>query len=659
MAFEQARSKMVVHILFGVVVYACVVGTAFADPGLERSDNSLSKPLCGGTLVEAADLGDLRQAIVDLNAGILKPGTVIRIFKGEHALSASEDAITIRDVRASEKCPVVIEGSQSDTLLNGGREPLVNYVAPRPGFPEESWTNCFMLHDSSWIVFQNLSVVNCWPTFLFVDASSYITLRNSRVSGSTYAVFMKDRTHHVLIEDNHWEQDPSGEVWSSIPWGVTHHGSRKHLNGAFVGATSIAGGVIIRRNTMRNAYNAVRLKSTDCPETMLCNMNVEIYDNSMEYIRDNPIEIEQHAANWWVYGNRIRNAHAWFSMDGARGGPHFVFSNVGWFDDIPGRLCRDEAWDGETEADGTPFQERECQRSREGKVFKVGNRMERPVYVFHNSWYLRAPPGGGGASGPLRFWNNAVELCRPAANDDTCTPVAPFFKSEDEDRFVWNVDSTKIEHRMSHTLSNREGFPRDLRNAGYPVHGFYAEQLGFVNPADGDFRVEQDSPARDRGCLIYPVGDHRLTCAATYYAWRPDIGAYQGERLYRGPPFTHLDGHEGPDSTYIERPRIIRLSLESLDQGLFSVQFSVPIELSDDSLETEVTLESNGSSPVSVPCMIAVDDRSLLVCDMADFTVHETGLTRVLLPEHMRRRDGMQAPITLWGSPAPILGIRE
>jgi hypothetical protein len=650
-------AKLILPAIYSVLVCAGDLQSALAEDRAEYPIGE-SEPICGGVLVEAANLGELRQAIADLNSGMLQPGTVIRI-SGAHTFPSKAPAVALQDVRASEQCPVVIEGSGVDRMLDGGREPLVNYVAPRVGFPDESWTNCFVVRDSSWIVFRNLRVKDCWPTFLFVDSSSYLTLQHSHISGSTYAVYLRDRTHHVLVEDNQWEQDPSGDVWASIPWGIAHHGSMKHLNGAFVGATSIAGGIIIRRNTLRNAYNAVRLKSADCAETKLCNMNVEIYDNDMEYIRDNPIEIEQHAGNWWVYGNRIRNAHAWFSMDGARGGPHFVFSNVGWFDDIPGRLCRDEDWDDEKEADGAPFQERECQRSRGGKVFKVGNRMERPLYVFHNSWYLRAPAGGGGASGPVRFWNNAIEFCRPVANDETCTTVDPFFKSNDEDRFVWNVDSTKIEHRMSYTISNREGFPRDLRAAGYPVHGFFAERLGFVNPAAGDFRVEQDSPARDRGCLIHPVGQHRLTCAPTSYTWRPDIGAYQGERLYRGPPFTHLDGPAGPDSIYIERPRVIGLSLEALDQGLFSLQFSVPILLSDGLLETDVTLESNDSSPVDVPCMIAVEDRSVMSCDMADVTVRAATLTRVLLPNHIRRLDGAQAPLTLWGNPMTILGIRQ
>jgi hypothetical protein len=642
-----------------VLIFVSLCEAAVADSSVLERESGVPEPKCDGIVVEVADLNELRQAVDDLNTGTHKPGTVIRLSAERYGFPVDGPAIAIRDVQGSEECPIVIEGPEQGALLDGGRKPLVNYVARTLSFPEESKINCFVLRDSSWVVFRNLRVVDCWPTFLFMHASSYVTLRDSHVIGSTYAVFMQDRTHHVLVENNDWEQDPSGEVWSTIPWGITHHGSRKHLNGAFVGATSIAGGVIIRRNTMRNAYNAIRLKSVDCPQTNRCNTNVEIYNNSMEYIRDNPIEIERYAANWWVYGNRIHNSHAWFSMDGGRGGPHFVFSNVGWFNDIPARLCRDEAWTNEVQADGTPFKERECKRSRRGKALKLGNRMDLPTYIFHNSWYLRAPVGDGGAAGPIRFWNNAIEFCDPSANDDTCAPVVPFYKREDEDRFVWNVDPSDIaDHRMSYVVSNMQGFPQEFRAHGYPVHGFFAERLGFTDPTVGDFRLELDSPVRNRGCLVYRAGPNKLICAPTSYRWRPDIGAYQGRQLYRGPVFTHFDGPKGPDSAYVERPRIIRLSLDALDQGLFTVHFSVPIQLPKGSLETTVILETTAPSRVSVPCIVAIEDHSVLACDTVESSVLTSTVTRVLLPNDIRRRGGAQAPLTLWGNPEPIIGLQ-
>lgn len=105
-------------------------------------------------------------------------------------------------------------------------------------------------------------------------------------------------------------------------------------------------------------------------------MNVEIYDNDFQFNRDNPVEPEDYAANWWVFHNRIYNGHGWFSLDGVKGGPVYIFGNVGWFDDKPARRCIQRDW----AADQTihpgkryePTPEGECSRSRTGKVIKLG-----------------------------------------------------------------------------------------------------------------------------------------------------------------------------------------------------------------------------------------------------------------------------------------------
>ena len=41
--------------------------------------------------------------------------------------------------------------------------------------------------------------------------------------------------------------------------------------------------------------------------------------------------------------------------------------------------------------------------------------MRGPIYVFHNSWYLRTPLTGSGAAGNLRHWNNALLFCEPGS----------------------------------------------------------------------------------------------------------------------------------------------------------------------------------------------------------------------------------------------------
>ena len=51
------------------------------------------------------------------------------------------------------------------------------------------------------------------------------------------------------------------------------------------------------------------------PPPMQHNRNVAIHGNRFSFIRDNAIEPEKGAQNWYVYDNAFYNIHATFSMD--------------------------------------------------------------------------------------------------------------------------------------------------------------------------------------------------------------------------------------------------------------------------------------------------------------------------------------------------------
>ena len=127
-------------------------------------------------------------------------------------------------------------------------------------------------------------------------------------------------------------------MWHRNHWCEYKHplGRLRHQNGAFFGSDDVRGSVVIRDNVIRHAFNAIRMDiSNPLQEEMKknetlrdgYNTNVEIYRNRFEYIRDNIVEPEFSAANWWFYENTILNAHAWFSLDGLYGGDWFIFGN--------------------------------------------------------------------------------------------------------------------------------------------------------------------------------------------------------------------------------------------------------------------------------------------------------------------------------------------
>jgi hypothetical protein len=58
-----------------------------------------------------------------------------------------------------------------------------------------------------------------------------------------------------------------------------------------------------------------------------------------------------------------------------------------------------------------PTTEGECSRSRTGKVIKLGPdpvELKEPLYIFNNSWYVRAPLVAGGRA-KFRAWNTNAE----------------------------------------------------------------------------------------------------------------------------------------------------------------------------------------------------------------------------------------------------------
>jgi hypothetical protein len=328
--------------------------------------------------VDVSSLDELKRAL-----GTATPGSVIRLAAGIYQIYADDPYFLVKGVQGLPDRPIVIQGAPAredgkrGTIIDDGRslDPMLELQEHyrRPGsrpvelhdlliqkqFRTERAINCFVFEDVAWLVIENLTVRNCLPAaFVIYGNSRYVTIRSSTLVGAMVPVFAGRYSDHLLIEDDVWTQDPSGytqdqsgysgrvdltprpgRMWDTIPWGVVHHGSRAYLNGGLVGSLRTVGSIIIRHNIIRNAYNGVRLRANKCPSYEVCGANVEIYDNDFQFIRDNPVEPEDYALNWWIYHNRIYNGHGRFSLDGVSGGPIYIFGNVGWFDDKPAQRC--------------------------------------------------------------------------------------------------------------------------------------------------------------------------------------------------------------------------------------------------------------------------------------------------------------------------------
>lgn len=431
-----------------------------------------------------------------------QPGTTIQLtpgtYSGAHVIQA----------HGRQGKPITIRGLGQDTIYDGKLQPT------QTGY-------CLVVQDSAWINITNLHFRNCWPAAIAIADSAYLSLRALYAEGSRVMVYAKGlATHHLLVENSSWNQDPSGRVWRSIPWEESHHGKHRYFNGAMLYTNHILGSVVFRHNQIKNAFNGIQLVG-DGDSAPAQNRNIEIYHNHFENIRDNPIEPENSAENLWIHHNSIKNAHALFSFTGVAGGNWYIFRNTGWFDERPGGPGHNS-----------------------GKIFKFdrhGPFPSKPVQVFNNSWYSHSPLIAGGEPRNFKHWNNAI-----------------YFEGPKQVARNWHFNS-----ESDYNLSNLE---LKLPSGDTPQYQHSVVNQGnfFVDRNRGDFRLSGDSPAIDRGKII-ELFDWR----SEYRGSAPDIGAFEGNDQPAGPPFRF------DPSAYREYPRIVRADLRPVKLRLY---FSTPLQ---------------------------------------------------------------------------------
>jgi hypothetical protein len=650
--------------------------------------------------VEVSSMQEFRAA-----AKRATPGSVIRVAAGIFAMTADDPTVRIKGLQGSPDRPIVIQGTRGPggsrpTIIDGGRSldatlgMIERFRQPEGRSPEldkliqenqyrtRAAINCLIFEDAAYLVIEEFTVRNCWPTSIIFLASHHITLRANTLIGSTYMFFLARGSDHFVVEDSIWTQDDSGytpdesgysgrydpnpkpgRMWDTVPWGISHHGSRAYLNGSLIGSFGTRGDIIVRRNIIRNAYNGVRIRTIKC-ESPPCNVNVEIYDNDFQFNRDNPVEPEDQAINWWIHHNRIYNSHGWFSLDGVGGGPVYIWGNVGWFDDKPARECIPAVWaaDRTLQANGTyqPTSENECSHSRTGKVIKLGEGetgLEEPIYVFNNSWYVRAPVVDGGVA-KFRAWNNATLFCDPNViapgmcvadyrTEQNCVQASPGAGDGVPNRFPLGLDRVPFVDcfgispgdRGSHGISNHPDYPDRLAELGYPVSGIHGDP-GFVNATIGDFRLRSDSLARGNGCTVVRAADGSLACPESDAKPAPDIGAFQNDALVEGPDYLHRGD---------ERPRLMKATWRT-DAGSvrLEIAFSAPMRVATSGTRIAVRLD-NGASAASESCRLL--RAPVLECRFPMLQASPGTTATLLIPRSLASASGQ--PVTLWASGAP------
>jgi hypothetical protein len=471
------------------------------------------------------------------------PGDVIVLGPGRYT-----EALRLIGRRGNPMRPItiraqpgaVIDGGISFTVFNH-RAQLVakaDWLLGRrpPGIQSIALEAMLTIDSCEHVRVEGLAFRATWPTAVLVDTSRDVILSRLHIRDSAFAFFLHgELTRGIVIERCTWLQDVTrGDLWRRIAWDRIHgddwhEADVRGLDGDFVRSYRIAGDLTVRHNRILHAFNGVHCfnRRPDFPDTL--NRNVYIYGNYFACIRDNPIEPEGTAWNWWVFHNRFFNCHKWFSLELERSGYFYIFGNLGWFDEIP----------------GPPKS-----KNQGGAVFKFGEEAgpgHGPHYVFNNSWYLRSPLADCGRWADLEHTNNAVLYCGQHPDHmAACTTDARLFgdtaNGSEEERFTKEWAALKISF-ANDCIAHHE-FPEPVRAAGYPVEGGIAQDPGFRNPAKGDFRLNGESPCRGkaRQLTLELLGRPSVTVTPR------DIGAFQDNELIEPPAGVVPDYGEVPSS---------------------------------------------------------------------------------------------------------------
>lgn len=454
----------------------------------------------------------------------------------------------------------------------------------------ETGAPAFFLSSVQWVEIENFSVKNYWPYFIRAKDCCYITFRTSYIEGAKRVFSASgEKSHHFLIEDNVWDQDPSGRMWSELSWEELHHGEYGHYNGALFAAKNILGSVIFRRNVIRHAYNGIRPTARGRKRDE-GNLNFEVYENLFERIRDNPIEPEQIATNWWIHHNTIHNAHGWFSITNVAGSDIYIFSNIGWGDESYGLPGDHNA----------------------GRVFKFNKEGPFPdsIYVFHNSWYLRQNLIDHDYTTSLNHWNNAIHF-QTISSLPKCTFLGRT-KYQKGYSFDYDLCNFPFESGLTENSQERQG-----------VEG----NAHFLNPKEGDFRLAPESAAIDKGRVTSLVG-----WQSEFAGKAPDIGAFEGEKRFRGPTFRFWG------NLYPERPRLVGFRVEPKQ-----IQLSFSVPLKKENPEVLCTLIQEGKEYLLKGRVLGYH----LTIDSSDLAFKKDRIEKIFLPL-LVGENGL--PLTLWAS---------
>ncbi|GLR59325.1 right-handed parallel beta-helix repeat-containing protein [Rhizobium indigoferae] len=472
-----------------------------------------------------------------------------------------------------------VEGNRlSKRMEDEGKFPGLYYLADDAAL---------IVRDCQWIILEDLRFDGCWPTAVYFDNCQNVIVRGVHFRGGTFAIGATGgNTRHMLVEGCSWIQDKSGkgeidlasivknghpdpnppppqtELWSKTLWTQIHGAAKdgfpvkdtdaRAFDGDFFRAWTIAGYVVIRKNIVIDAFNAVHMFNEAAADRVqaYCK-NVLIEDNWFVRIRDNAVEPENHAFNWTVRHNKFVDCYMPFSFEMVSSGHFYVYGNLGWNAHKPGPLTDDHA---------------------AGQLLKFPDTREvsGPHYVFNNTWLTRMAVAKKKRFAGFYHFNNAIALREPNGapavdppnvfGSQWAAPDSPDFSPEDlilseEKRFTkrWEAlaivfDGDTIEH---------PNFPDAYRGAAYALgaksRGAQLHLSGVRFGVPEDLKLENASKATTFQIILangqtIPSGNDATSIGAWQTSGLFAVNTCGFESLWPGEIFASISGKDDSEN---------------------------------------------------------------------------------------------------------------
>ena len=468
-------------------------------------------------------------------------------------------AARLAGIRHPAGNPVVVEADRA--LFSAGRTlesfrqtaadtaRLAHRIAGYPGVYPIADQATLHLANCHGLTLRNFLFEDSWPTAVYLQDCSDIRFEGFSIVGSSFAFYAEGKdTARVTLEGCSWRQDPDPDtLWKRTTWKEIHekypddkideYNGNRAFDGSFFVGRDIAGDLEVHGCTVEHAFNGIHLFNRRL--TPALSRNIHVHGCRFSHIRDNVLEPEDLAYNWWFHDNLLFNCHKWFSFEVPSAGWYYIFRNRAWFDDIGG-----------PPDDG----------HRGGGIFKLLEddtrplRYPGPIEVFNNSWHVTCPIAKKGATARFHHHNNAMTVCghfkrgaRPP-----CSDPSVFGKlSGASEHFTKHWDELDI--RFINDIVLHSDWPTQVIRAGYPLQEAVRDHPGFINPQRGEFVLrKQRASARGAGKVIgvlLPDGTE----------WRPtrpfNVGWHQDDpSVFAGLRYQRLrDNRPGMLSTRKER----------------------------------------------------------------------------------------------------------